>query len=484
VTTIVECTSIKIGRCIAKLPENFVAENSKYSFMRETTVAEMYALIGLYLYRGLYKLNTISIDKLFSNKFGPPLFSATMSRNRFTFIVANLSFDNVATRDERWKKDRFAAMRDVFEIFNQECMSCLVPGDYLSLDETLYPMRTQVSFKMYNPNKPAKYGLLLKAINAARYPYTFNAAPYCGKPEVDGGQYYVQGTEGIVKYMIEQLETVVSLAGRNISFDRLYTSITIALWLYERNITCLGTMQMNRKGVPIEMKNFKHREPLSSQIYWQNDGPLSLSSYVVKTASSGKKNVLMLSTLEPILGTTKDDRCNKMGLYKLYDFTKGGTDIVDQRMGFHTTKTKSRKWTMVMFCYMMDTARVNSSTIFSLNNGVDPIKQKSFEYTFDLVMELVKPHIQMRSLAGLQSVTIEKIYHIIGRPAQQDRRGDYGPAFAEKRNRCVLCQKGAAGENYSVNKTTISAVKSMCQSCGNATCQKHLIHKCTSCAEE
>ena len=68
----------------------------------------------------------------------------------------------------------------------------------------------------------------------------------------------------------------------------------------------------------------------------------------------------MLSTLEPILGTTKNDNCHRLGLYKLYDFTKCGTDIADQRMGFYTTKTKSRKWTLVMFAYMLDIARVNS----------------------------------------------------------------------------------------------------------------------------
>ena len=62
-------------------------------------------------------------------------------------------------------------MRKVFEVFNFECMFCLVPGDYLSLDETSYPMpmRTQITFKQYNPSQPAKYGLLLKAINAARF---------------------------------------------------------------------------------------------------------------------------------------------------------------------------------------------------------------------------------------------------------------------------------------------------------------------------
>ena len=28
----------------------------------------------------------------------------------------------------------------------------------MSLDKTLYPMRNQIGFKQYNPDKPAKYG--------------------------------------------------------------------------------------------------------------------------------------------------------------------------------------------------------------------------------------------------------------------------------------------------------------------------------------
>ena len=54
------------------------------------------------------------------------MFSATMSRNRFVFVRAHLSFDDEATRENRWQHDRFGAKRDVFEVFNFECMSCLV----------------------------------------------------------------------------------------------------------------------------------------------------------------------------------------------------------------------------------------------------------------------------------------------------------------------------------------------------------------------
>ena len=167
-------------------------------------------------------------------------------------------------------------------------MLVLAPGDYLSLDKTLYPMRTQISFKQFNLRKPTKYGLLFKSVNATRYPYAFISSPYSGKPTEEGGQYHILGTEAIVHYLIETLSTNSSLAGRNISFDRLYTSIPLAKWLLEKRITCIETMQLKRKVIPDELKGTKNRELLSSEIYWDEISPLSISSYVVKI-SKGKK---------------------------------------------------------------------------------------------------------------------------------------------------------------------------------------------------
>ena len=63
-------------------------------------------------------------------------------------------------------------------------------------------------------------------------------------------------------------------------------------------------MLLNRKGIPDELKETKSRELLSSEIYWDGNSPLSISSYVAKT-SKGKKNVILLSTTPPILGIKK-----------------------------------------------------------------------------------------------------------------------------------------------------------------------------------
>ena len=65
---------------------------------------ELKAFIGPFLYHGLYKLNTMGIQKLFSDSYGPPMFSAVMSCNRFVFILHSLSFEDESTRAERWKR--------------------------------------------------------------------------------------------------------------------------------------------------------------------------------------------------------------------------------------------------------------------------------------------------------------------------------------------------------------------------------------------
>ena len=97
--------------------------------------------------RGLYYMNGHRIDTFFSDIHGHPVFSATMSRQRFQLILANLTFDDAEDRPACWQCDRFAAMRYIFEECNKSFPRVMIPECYLSLDETLYPMRTQINFR-------------------------------------------------------------------------------------------------------------------------------------------------------------------------------------------------------------------------------------------------------------------------------------------------------------------------------------------------
>ena len=474
IDTIVTNTNKRINMSIEKIPVETV-ESGKFPHIKPIDRIDLLATIGLMYFRGLYRGNQHSVNLLFSPDRGIPIFGATMSRLRFQFITRHLSFDDIDTREERWRKDKFAAMRDVFELCNKNFGEALVPEDYISLDETLYPTRTQVSFKQYNPDKPAKYGVLFKSLNCARYPYTYQTHVYSGKPEVtEGNRYYVQGTINYIKYLVENLEKCHRLKGRNITMDRLYTSLEIAEWLSKRNITMVGTFQKNRVGIPAAIKDGKDKEILSSEIYWEENGKYNLSSYVVKT-SKGKKVVLMLATVDPLLGITVDDGKKKPALYKFYDFTKGGTDIVDQKMGSYTVKPKSRRWVMVAFSYLVDTIRVNSSTVLALNKKIDPTKFNSFEHGYALAQQLVMPQIRRRNRNGLTSSVLRKIDLVMPRG---EIPVDEGPRTA---GRCKDCLERIKGDNYKAKKNSIGRIKTKCPKCKNFTCKKHSKLICDNC---
>ena len=138
------------------------------------------------------------------------------------------------------------------------------------------------------------------------------------------------------------MATQVPLAGRNLTMDRLYTSIPIAEWLWnEQKMTMIGTFQSNRKGFPAELK--KPGPKKTSSIFYQVDGPLVLAQYCTVTKSKGAVNIVILTTRTPMDGVTQDDQ-QKPAIFKLYDFTKTGTDQMDSRFitGKYCSKPKTR----------------------------------------------------------------------------------------------------------------------------------------------
>ena len=259
ITTVLNNTNKKIHALIEQLPEE-VRSNDKQTYLREVTKEELLVFFGISYARGLLGQNFLKLRRIFSVDVGHPIFSASMSFNRLVFIKAMISFDDANTRQERWRTDRFAAFREIFEEFNKCCAKNMSPDDYIAIDETLYPTRGGISFKTYNKDKPAKYGLNFRSLGSSRRPYIYYTVPYTGKP-VEVTESYIKDTLTLVKRIAEGYEQHgYSLKGTNISIYRYYTSVPLAEWLYDQNITCIGTLNSNRKGLPKEIKETKGRE--------------------------------------------------------------------------------------------------------------------------------------------------------------------------------------------------------------------------------
>ena len=134
---------------------------TKMSWVKKTSVSELKAYFGLMILRGAYQWSKMDVTKIWDEI---PIFKATMSYRRFYFLNRFIAFDDKETRSARWRMDRGAAVREIHEMWNDTLAKAVYVGKDATIDEALYADRGEISFKVYLPNKPAKYGLLFKVI--------------------------------------------------------------------------------------------------------------------------------------------------------------------------------------------------------------------------------------------------------------------------------------------------------------------------------
>ena len=70
---------------------------------------------------------------------------------------------------------------------------------------------------------------------------------------------------------------------------------------------------------------------------------------------------------------------------------------------------------MNAFSYVLNTCRVNASTIYAMNNDLQPRNMKSVDFGFEQAMSLIRPHIEQRSLNGTNSSVVRKIEIVPGK---------------------------------------------------------------------
>ena len=167
-----------------------------------------------------------------------------------------------------------------------------------------------IGFKQCDPNKPAKYGLLYRSLSDSSFPHTYYNLPYAGKQEkVEGpaAKYYTIGTENYSKYLINGLSVYCNLQGINISMDPYFISVSLETWDFEKNITVVGTMEHDRKGIPKELKPVADREERSVMHVCNAKEKIMVVSYIDKK-KSGKKNVIVLWTMHDNVKITSNQR--------------------------------------------------------------------------------------------------------------------------------------------------------------------------------
>ena len=179
--------------------------------------------------------------------------------------------------------------------------------------------------------------------------------------------------------------------------------------------------------------------------------------------------------------------------------------VLDQRMSNYSTRSKSNRWTLVVFFYMLDTARVNSQSVHSLNAGIDPRKSNSFRFGWDLSMQLLRPHVQRRfiTMPFLLKTTRSKMALILGPEFSEPGSNAQSlpisgsstetssvsvvaatfPSKRSCRKRCRTCEESVQhGSGFKKSRDNVAKVCTQCQSCCKPICSKHFVLLCSSCS--
>lgn len=349
-TEIVRCTNIQIQR-------KRTAYAKERAVLDPTSLIEIKALIGLLLHTGANNDNHMTVEEMFSPRHGPSIYRSTMTAFRFNFLLRCIRFDDLNTREERQKTDKFAPFRYVFERFVANCGKHYNPGQKLTIDEQLLAFRGKCPFRMYMPKKPTKYGIKIVMICDAETFYMCNAETYLGKnPTRD------RRNVGIAHATTMTLLEPFLDVGRTLTMDNWFTSLPLAKDLLTRNTTCVGTIR-KKPYIPTVMlgKERERREKTSVFLFDYN-------TTLVSFKDKKDKTVMLLSTLhhKAVIGEKA-----KPEIIHYYNTSKGGVDVLDYMCASYNTSRKTQRWPCCMFFGLLNIASINAFILYN-----EPVKTR------------------------------------------------------------------------------------------------------------
>lgn len=328
------------------------------TFTKSLDMIELRAFIGLLYLSGVMKSNHENILGLFAEDgTGRDIFRATMSARRFMFILSSLRFDCITTREARKSNDRLAAVREIWDLFISNVQKYYTPGVNLTIDEMLVPFRGKCRFRMYMPNKPAKYGLKILCLCDSRTFYLYNAFVYTGRDDT------TDRTLSIPTQTVLKLITPIEGTNRNITCDNWFMSVELCNVLKAKSLTVVGTLKQNKPQIPPEFKKNRKRA-VSSSIFGHNEN-ITICSHVPKR----NRAVVLLSTMHQ--DQKIDETTNKPDIIMDYNAHKAGVDALDQLCANYTVSRRTRRWPMAIFNTILNIVGINAMIILNCNKKVD-----------------------------------------------------------------------------------------------------------------
>lgn len=228
---------------------------------KEITLPELKAFFGVLLNMGMNEKPELS--DYFSTEWVDfqPFFKDVFSKERFLQIFWTLHVSPPSTGPVSGVLTRSGKIRNVVGYLDKKFREVFVPSKKVSVDESTVGYKGRVVFKVYNKDKPTKWGIKIFVLSDAASGYICAMEPYFGKITTDRMERQDLGvTSRIVLHLVNKLKvSYPSIEGLHVFTDRFYTNLDLAAVLLEMKIHITGTIVTSRKGLPEEVRSRKKK---------------------------------------------------------------------------------------------------------------------------------------------------------------------------------------------------------------------------------
>nr|XP_045590633.1 piggyBac transposable element-derived protein 4-like [Procambarus clarkii] len=251
---LIEFITVETNRYARQFIQN--ASRRTMRLWKEVSAKEMARYLALSILMGIARLPTMRMHWQTSRLWHMRTFNVFMTAKRFQHIAQFFhTYNQFAIPPNN--KNRMIKLSTITYLTNK-FGSYYVPNQALSLDEGTMSWRGRLSFKVYNPNKPDKYGVRLYMLAEAGTGYIIDFEVYSGV-----GKTTVETVMGLMRPLLNK--------GYHLYMDNYYNSVHLTELLRENGVYTCGTLRLQR-GAPKELQQLaKGKFAVDQTIFRRND---------------------------------------------------------------------------------------------------------------------------------------------------------------------------------------------------------------------
>ncbi|KAJ4432845.1 hypothetical protein ANN_21484 [Periplaneta americana] len=131
-------------------------EEGRRNNIEETNRTEFLAFLGILISIGANNDASLDYHDLWSGELGRSAHIAGMSRIRFRDLLWIIRFDDKSTREIRRQSDKFAPLREIFQLINANFPKFYCAYKNTTIDEMLSLFRGNCRFRVFMKDKLGK----------------------------------------------------------------------------------------------------------------------------------------------------------------------------------------------------------------------------------------------------------------------------------------------------------------------------------------